>query len=156
MSYEELFRKAEKDLAASERRADALGAWLCRYVIDYSVEHLPGCPEDDCCRCPHAKHINDLLRDHEPVDDDQEPTSLRTKLALAEKKAREARDRVRLLEGQVAGLRRVNDDLTRLVADRDAQVARGVEMFEKANQNLRLLHEQLAGLLRPGGSAPKT
>lgn len=147
MSYEELFRKAERDLAAAEKRADALGAWLCRYVIDYSVEHLPGCPEDDCCRCPHAKHINDLLRDHEPVDDDQDPTSLRTKLALAEKRAREARDRVRFLEGQVAGLRRVNDDLTALVADQSAQVARGLELFAKANENLRVLHEQISGLL---------
>lgn len=77
----------EKALRAQKDRSDLLAAWLARYVVDYSIDHLKDCPEDDTCECPHVRYINAILQGSQTVDKKDDPSYLRGQLALA------ARDR---------------------------------------------------------------
>lgn len=57
---------AAKDEAKRQRaRAQDVAAELALMVIEHSVTHLDGCPEDDTCRCPHVERLNNLLNDYQ-------------------------------------------------------------------------------------------
>jgi hypothetical protein len=81
----------KRELQAQKDRADVLAAWLSRYVVDYNVEHLKDCPEDDTCGCPHVRYLNAILEGSETVDDKDDPSYLRSQLALAERDRNEWR-----------------------------------------------------------------
>ncbi len=149
----------EKELRAQKDRSDLLAAWLARYVVDYSVEHLKDCPEDDTCKCPHVRYINAILEGSETVDDKDDPSYLRGQLALAERDRNEAirvrrqsEQRRLLLEGTIR--RHLDDD--NLIEDEVDIVTRIGREAAAHKAEIRRLTEEVARLQSELTHAEKT
>lgn len=139
----------QKELHAQKDRSDVLAAWLARYVIDYNIEHLKDCPEDDTCGCPHVRYINAILEGSETVDDKDDPSYLRSQLALAERDRNEA-VRVRRLSEQrrlllESSIRRHLDD-DNLIEDEVDTVERVGREISAQKEEIRQLKEEVTRL----------
>lgn len=139
----------EKELRAQKDRSDLLAAWLARYVVDYNIDHLDGCPEDDTCECPHVRYINKILEGSDPVEDNDDPSYLRGELALSERDRGEAVDAKRLAEQRrfllESTIRRCLDDDTVIEDEVDLVVRVGREVVAQ-KEEIRQLKEEVTRL----------
>lgn len=138
----------EQKLRAEKDRADVLAAWLARYVVDYSVEHLKDCPEDDTCECPHVRYINKILEGSQTVEDKDDPSYLRGQLALAERdrsamNEERRKEHLRRLALESAVHQHLEADL---LEDETAVIARFGREHAEQSAEIRRLNEVVARL----------